>query len=365
MADESLESVSMSGPKSKSAKASAKAKNLLLEANRVNYRLRSSFFLRKVKEYQSLAIWGRMEGLNSDWNPKVVALTAIGVSKKAAEIGHDSKIPYALMFCDPSLIQKHPEIIAYYRNIAALSQKSVKYLTNIDVKPFESDAFAKPDLEIAKNLAKLFNEHVSIILESTLGKITRTDIQAIFLTSVGAQIDGAWRNAVGEEAEKLVKNIILEEAIERKIIIAVIGSDNRSVSFDLNMLDSIVANLDTLRGIVCKSATAHKILFSSEPDISIFDSKNKLLAVVEVKGGADPAGALERFGAAKKSFQNELIKYPNIKTMLVASCFTDEVLRRLEEEISNGKSLIHEYYNLSEIMSDYKIRCNFIDSIFK
>jgi hypothetical protein len=34
-----------------------------------------------------------------------------------------------------------------------------------------------------------------------------------------------------------------------------------------------------------------------------------LLAVVEIKGGIDPAGALERYVAATKSFQHALTPY--------------------------------------------------------
>ncbi len=41
--------------------------------------------------------------------------------------------------------------------------------------------------------------------------------------------------------------------------------------------------------------------FGAEPDID-FTRDNRLVATIEVKGGCDPAGALERLGAMTKSF---------------------------------------------------------------
>ena len=73
-------------------------------------------------------------------------------------------------------------------------------------------------------------------------------------------------------------------------------------------------------------------VFGSEPDMSFRDPKGRPILAVEVKSGTDPAGALERFGAAMKSFANEKAMNPNVTTVYIASCLTDEVKTRLREE---------------------------------
>ena len=45
------------------------------------------------------------------------------------------------------------------------------------------------------------------------------------------------------------------------------------------------------------------VLVSSEPDIPLINTDGSTIAVIEIKGGTDPAGALEQYGATKKSFE--------------------------------------------------------------
>jgi hypothetical protein len=78
-------------------------------------------------------------------------------------------------------------LIAYYRNIAALSQKAVQTLA-FNVKPFELGRNRR-DLtyERALLLCQLFNTHVSTIIESTL-TFSQRDLDALLFASAGAQI---------------------------------------------------------------------------------------------------------------------------------------------------------------------------------
>jgi hypothetical protein len=64
------------------------------------------------------------------------------------------------VFCHPRLIREHSSLLAYYRNIAALSQKAVKYLVAVDVKKSELDEENKYPLaeDKALVLSRLFNE---------------------------------------------------------------------------------------------------------------------------------------------------------------------------------------------------------------
>lgn len=115
--------------------------SLLAEANRINYRLRSTFFYRKLKEYKTLSFSSKIDAILKvehlyiwenwfDWNIGEDAFTYINECESLQLIE---------VFCHPKLIREHSILIAYYRNIAALSQKAVKYLVGIDVKKFEND----------------------------------------------------------------------------------------------------------------------------------------------------------------------------------------------------------------------------------
>ena len=67
--------------------------------------------------------------------------------------------------------------------------------------------------------------------------------------------------------------------------------------------------------------------FSSEPDIS-FARDGTLVATIEIKGGTDPAGALERLGSMTKSFEETPRGCINI---LVAGVITREMRVRLDD----------------------------------
>ena len=73
-----------------------------------------------------------------------------------------------------------------------------------------------------------------------------------------------------------------------------------------------------------------------------------------MKGGTDPAGALERLGAMKKSFDRTRNENPDTKTILIVSCVTSEMNRRLRSD-----PLIDTVFNLTEIINDmdYREKC--------
>ena len=115
------------------------ASALLLEANRLNYRLRSAFFYRKLKEYNTLAFPSMIIELLSiedsfSWDER----ENWGIGADAfAYVKEQPELHLIQAFCHPKLLREHPTLLAYHRNIGALSQKAVKYLTNIDIKKHE------------------------------------------------------------------------------------------------------------------------------------------------------------------------------------------------------------------------------------
>jgi hypothetical protein len=89
------------------------------------------------------------------------------------------------------------------------------------------------------------------------------------------------------------------------------------------------------------------ILFSREPDILLLNNQEKKVGVIEVKGVTDPAGALEGYGTAKKSFEEALCINPEVQTILIANCITPEDKNRIE-----NAPTISTYFNLTEILRE-------------
>ena len=129
------------------------------------------------------------------------------------------------------------------------------------------------------------------------------------------------------------------------------------VPYNVGKLEEFLGNIRFYRGIMLSNQTS--ILFSSEPDIAIIGKQGITLGMIEVKGGTDPAGALERYGAAKKSFEKTLRLNAHAKTILIASCITSEVHERIVQDITTS-----HYFNLTEVLSTREIYEQFMEVIF-
>ncbi len=342
---------------------------LLAETTRINYRLRSTFFYRKLKEYNTLSLPVMVAELFSvehlySWDER----KQWGIGEDAfGYINENPDFHLFQVFCHPKLLREQPRLVAYYRNIAALSQKSVGYLAEVagingdKIRKIEADLDSKFPLskDQAYALARLFNEHVTLIIDASIQSLTKDELHAIMLTSTGAQIDGSWRNAIGEEAERVVQRLLVNEARERNLLAAFIPRVGTAVEkYDPRRLEEQFGNIHKYRGVLLTNRTS--ILFSSEPDISLLDTTGGTTGVLEVKGGADPAGALERYGAAKKSFGESRRLNPGIPTILVASCITPEVHARIKND-----PIISSYYNLTELLKeDTAANVRFMQEVF-
>lgn len=276
-------------------------------------------------------------------------------------VSNHSNLELIQVFCHPKLIREHSILLAYYRNIAALSQKAVNYLVGINLKKLETDEQNQFPLAEDKAfvLSRLFNEHISLIIDSSIESLTEKELYGILLASTGTQIDGSWRNAIGEEAEKIVQRLLIKEAKELKLLTAFIPRTGTAIElYNSDNLEQQLGNIQSYRGIMLANHTS--LLFSKEPDISLLNNQGITVGVIEIKGGTDPAGALERYGAAKKSFEEALRINPEVKTILVASCITTEVNTRIEND-----STISTYFNLTEILTEQKLQYkNFIQEVF-
>ncbi len=275
-------------------------------------------------------------------------------------ISTHKELNFMQVFCHPRLLKEYPQLLAYYRNIAALSQKAVSYLIGVGVARYETDQDNKTFLNDQQILllARLFNEHMSLIIDSSIQSFTEQELQGLLLTSTGAQIDGAWRNAIGEEAEKVVQRLLVKESVKLNLLSAFIPKSGTAIEpFVEGQIEEQLGNIGHYRGIILNNQTS--ILFSSEPDISLIGREGNTVGVIEVKGDTDPAGALERYGAAKKSFEDTTRTSPQAKTILIASCITPEALQRIDQD-----QTIFRYFNLTQIVREKQKYNELVEVIF-
>jgi len=123
------------------------------------------------------------------------------------------------------------------------------------------------------------------------------------LATMGISLDGFMRNKIGRDAEELIKVRIANWLKEKGL------TDELADSVEFYL-----PNGTTMR-------------YGSEPDIEI-SRGGKMLATIEIKGGKDPAGALERLGEMQKSFAETP---PGCQNFLVAGVITPEMRFRLNE----------------------------------
>ncbi|MBC6436624.1 MAG: XcyI family restriction endonuclease [Rhodobacteraceae bacterium] len=99
------------------------------------------------------------------------------------------------------------------------------------------------------------------------------------LATMGIMYDGMFRNRIGEIAETTIKDRIVSW-VKAMGIVSESAPDMGSYIFH----DGTIMN------------------FGAEPDIG-FVRNDQTIATIEIKGGRDPAGALKRLGAMRKSFE--------------------------------------------------------------
>ena len=192
----------------------------------------------------------------------------------------DAGVKPRLVFAHPHLLKAIPDASLHYRGIALLSRKRVQEIAG-SVDTWERrPKRARVSKEKALKVSRLYNAVISaILLDST--DWTLEDGYRNILATVGITEDGAMRNIIGQEAEQAIKERLIDWLRDRQLVV---DPAEPSPSASEWVLEGGV-----------------RMSFGSEPDIA-FHKAGKLAVLVEIKGGKDPAGALERLGAVKKTF---------------------------------------------------------------
>lgn len=228
----------------------------------------------------------------------------------------------------------------YYRGLAGLSIKAAKDYFGA-VENLESGSTrTKLGIGKAKIMAQTYNTFIcSIIKNST--EWTLEDGKRTIIATLGITLDGVMRNKIGEIAEDRIKHLLVEWLVDHDLIVKPKVSKTRIQISNRYLLSKGIA-----------------MTFGSEPDVS-FAGGDTLLAVLEIKGGIDPAGALERYGAARKSFEHAMRVSPKCKNFYLGGVFTTELNRRM-----NNDRLVERSFNIIDILQQSQARAEFFLEVF-
>lgn len=207
-----------------------------------------------------------------------------------------------MVFAHPDMLQAHPRTSAYYRGIALLPLKRVVQEARVDVKSWETGGRTQISFDRASRAARFYNLAISSIIEGKVDWALENGYRNIVAT-MGITLDGMFRNRIGDMAEALVKDRIVAWLKKRG-----------TLAPDAPEIGQYSLPKDTI------------MRYGSEPDID-FVRDGRLIATIEIKGGRDPAGALERLGAMSKSFAETP---PGCQNFLIAGVVTPEMQARLD-----------------------------------
>lgn len=322
-----------------------------------SYFLRSTFTYNRLRSegyfelFMKISKFARIEGEKLNWDDR----GKWSISEEAWEILQANKIAPMMVFLHPKVLQLNPSFLKYYRSVALMPQKGLTTLTGVSsvnkIEEGKVEAGRVVQNHIDK-LVKTINETMSLLV-TLASDINEKKIEGMMYATAGVKIDGSWRNQIGAEGERVIRKIIFNELFAHDEISSVENKKDlltEIAHWDANGDIDDVKKLHLING--------YSILFSSEPDVTMYNDAGAIVGIIEIKSGLDPAGALERLGAMFKSFENTLAEYPDAVTILVASCITKEVDKRLNASMS-----VRQRYLTTDITSSEAEKRKFVNRL--
>ncbi|MDX2141113.1 MAG: XcyI family restriction endonuclease [Chloroflexota bacterium] len=297
--------------------------NARIEAWTLDQLAKSVFFHRKLHEWKLLETSDQIDQVRGE----ALNWTDLNISEVAWNTVIHRGIKPVIVFAHPVVLQTIAGSTGYYRMLAIVSQKSMKRL-GYNLDGYELGK-ALPESEIAAAVARHFNRIISVLIEAD----DTIDVREFDLwrgMAAGAQAQGSWQNNKGASAEIAIREIVLRRLQERGFV-------------DGSEADATKIELDNGRTLV----------FADEPDIAIYQNNLPQIAV-EVKGGIDSAGVLERIGAALKSLQRARQENPNSQTILILQdvSMTD----RARADLALSISIVTHLFSTTALLEDEQQR---------
>jgi hypothetical protein len=311
----------------------------LTDALLKSYIARAKLFYSVLYKKNIPNLFARVKQLSTNiltWN-----LSELGILDQAFSTVKKASIEPTHIFCHPAVIEQDADLLEYYRNLAALSQKGLSQILSGRIpKSHKGD-----NRERYRVIVRILNQIISNVIVDAKG-FSLSLAQNTILSEIGAEIQGTWVNMIGQGAAKAVEGIIHDHAQAEGFISS---TEKKEVSISGKKQKQIHLVL----------TNNWRIIFSSEPDVAIRDPKGRLQVAIEIKGSMDKAGAQTRLGEAKKSFAKAKAENAHCSTIYLASCFTDAVLSQLKTERE-----VDLHFNLIEILADEAKKIQFLKELF-
>lgn len=304
-----------------------------------SYIARAKLFYSVLHKKNIPNLFARVRKLSTNklgWN-----LKELGILNQAFSIVKKASIEPAYIFCHPTVLEQDANLIEYYRNLAALSQKGLsQILSGQLLKSRKAEG-----RERSRSVVRILNQIISSVIVGAKG-FSLSLAQNAILSEIGTEMQGTWVNMIGKGAAKAAEGIIHDHAQAEGFIsstekkkVPVSGKKRKQIHLVLT--------------------NNWRIIFSAEPDVAIRDPKGRLRVAIEIKGSMDKAGAQTRLGEAKKSFAKAKAENTHCSTIYLASCFTDAVLFQLKTERE-----VDLHFNLIEILADEAKKTEFLKELF-
>ncbi len=282
---------------------------------------KSEFFHQKLHEWGLLAVTDEIEktkGETLDWD-----LDLLGISKQAWDKVIHRGIKPVIVFAHSVVLKNVSGSVGYYRMLSMVSQKSMNRL-RIPITRYESGK-DNPNDKRALLIAKHLNQIISRLIELD-ETIDAREFDLWCGMAAGSQAQGSWQNAKGAKFEVTVKGIIQKRIRERGLLL-----DEKEDELRMHLEDGRV------------------VIFADEPDMAIYRG-NKIQAAVEIKGGIDTAGVLERVGAAIKSLRRTKKENPKSTTILILQGVSMTPTAKHDLEIN--RNAVNYWFTIEDILEN-------------
>lgn len=285
---------------------------------------KSTFFHSKLHNWGLIEVAQQIERIRGDkldWeNPE------LQISKTAWNKVIHSGIKPVLVFAHPEVLHNIERAVSYYRMLAMVSQKS---MARIGLPVFDLESKKLPTPEQAMRIAQHLNPIISKLIESDECVMLR-ELDLWRGMAAGAQAQGSWQNAKGSEVETLVKALV-EQRIKQAGVVEEIKPDARKL----------------------KLRNGRVIVFGEDPDILItYDDKP--IVAVEIKGGIDPAGSLERLGAAIKTLQR--VKEKNNACLTILLIRQASMTEGVKQDLERSRATVDHWYTVEDFLKDEEMQ---------
>lgn len=290
---------------------------------------KSEFFHQKLHEWALVEVARQIDQIKGEtlqWDH-----AGLGISVKAWDKAIHRGIKPIIIFAHPEILTTIPRSTGYYRMLAMVSQKSMNQV-GLPVVRYEEGHF--PSSENAKAMAQHLNKIVSRLIEAD-ETIEAREFDLWRGMAAGSQAQGSWQNTKGRKLEVVLQGLIRHRLRDNGLVMEDSDDDPRLVLVD-----------------------QRTVVFADEPDIGFYKG-GKIIAAIEVKGGIDKAGVLERVGATIKSLSRAKQENPDSVTILILQEVS--VTAQSVVDLQTNQGIVNYWFTVEEVLENEDKR----DEIFR